>query len=147
LVAGAVLGGMILVVVIVCVAMERSSAYSEGQAYISLLLLLALAVILGRALRLAMAAERRNRSKSFACTNCGREAWTGTLNCPRCGALMPIEYVGGNLPGGFEVIQTHGSDRDLPLATLVEEEECAQSVTSGDSRAQIGSPSALSVGV
>ena len=87
---------------------------------ITILLIPLLFAILIRVMIRSDAARQIHRGKSFACAVCGREAWPGTATCPRCQAVMPLEYVDGSAPGGFEVVE-----EQLPFATLVDPPEAA----------------------
>jgi hypothetical protein len=78
-----------------------------------------LAFFVTRALVRDAAARRRLHPKPLVCGSCGREAWGGTKVCPRCGAGMPLEYFGGNVAGGFEVLSVGEIAQEPPLAKVV----------------------------
>jgi hypothetical protein len=83
------------------------------------LIITALALFVTRALVRDAAARRRFQTKPLVCGSCGREAWGGTKLCPRCGAGMPLEYVEGNVAGGFEVLSAGELSQEPPLAKVV----------------------------
>jgi len=62
--------------------------------------------------------DGRSKGKPLVCPACGREAWTGTEICPRCGSRIEPDYAQGPTPGGFEVVVSARPEKEIPVAAV-----------------------------